>query len=215
MIARAALLTVRDLIGGLLLAVVTGGLIDALGRPYMLVFRILSILAAGCILYLGIRLWGRDISRMAGAADPESAGRRTARVLMPVIVTIGVALGLLEPSLVQRGATAGLGIHIVYTLLFVPATLVIASVGAFVIGKVLRGPRFGARLALGGGLAAAAAFLVVDLAMDAIGWRVGAPGAAQRATMVVVTTLGICAAAIAAGTVIGSMLTTPFTSRTS
>jgi hypothetical protein len=39
--------------------------------------------------------------------------------------------------LVQRGARLGLELHVVYTLLFVTATMVIAAVGAFALGTGL------------------------------------------------------------------------------
>jgi hypothetical protein len=68
---------------------------------------------------------------------------------------------------------------------------------------------FGLRLAIPAGLAAAAAFLAVDLVMDALGWRVGAPDAGRRATMVVVTAIGLLAAATSAGGAIGAMLPRP------
>ena len=42
--------------------------------------------------------------------------------------------------------------------------------------------------------------------MDALGWRVGAPHAAERGTMLVVTALAAAAAAVAAGTAIGQGL---------
>jgi hypothetical protein len=85
--------------------------------------------------------------------------------------------------------------------------LVIAGVGALALGTGLYRAAFGLRLAIPAGLAAAAAFLAVDLLMDAVGWRVGAPDAGRRATMVVVTAIGLLAAAsqkrvaIAPGTV--------------
>jgi hypothetical protein len=42
--------------------------------------------------------------------------------------------------------------------------------------------------------------------MYALGWRVGAPNAGRRATMLVVTALSASAAAIAAGGAIGARL---------
>jgi hypothetical protein len=112
----------------------------------------------------------------------------------------------LEPMVVRRGARSGLDIRVVYALLFVPATLLIAGIGAFALGFGLYRAAFGMRLAIAAGGAAAAAFLTVDLLMDAFGWRVGAPDAGRRATMVVVTALGLVAAAIGAGGAIGALL---------
>ena len=44
-----------------------------------------------------------------------------------------------------------------------------------------------------------AAFFVADILMDLAGWRVGAPGAAERATMLTVMMVGNLAAAVAGG----------------
>jgi hypothetical protein len=50
--------------------------------------------------------------------------------------------------------------------------------------------------------------LIVYQAMDKAGWRIGAPDAARRATMIVVTSLGALAAALAGGAVLGYFLPT-------
>ena len=42
-------------------------------------------------------------------------------------------------------------------------------------------------MALRVGLTAGLAFLAVNLGMEALGWQVGGPGAAERATMLTVT----------------------------
>jgi hypothetical protein len=44
--------------------------------------------------------------------------------------------------------------------------------------------------------------------MEALGWVVGAPGAAARATMVVVMSLGNLGAALSGGALLGYLLTT-------
>ena len=97
-------------------------------------------------------------------------------------------------------------IHLVYRLLFIPAAFVVAAAGAFALGCGLRDARLGASLAAWAGLGAASAFLLINLLMDALGWRVGAPHAAERATMLVVSLLSATAAAIAAGATIGERL---------
>jgi hypothetical protein len=53
------------------------------------------------------------------------------------------------------------------------------------------------------GLASAAAFLVINLAMEAAGWVVGAPRAAERFTMLSVMFAGMIGAALTGGSVLG------------
>ncbi len=69
----------------------------------------------------------------------------------------------------------------------------------FAIGVALGDIALALRLAAWTGLAAAAAFFVGDILMDLAGWRVGAPGAAERATMLTVMMVGNLAAAVAGG----------------
>jgi len=53
------------------------------------------------------------------------------------------------------------------------------------------------------GLIATLTFLVVNLLMESLGWVIGAPNAAERATMVTVLALGNITAAITGGAVMG------------
>jgi hypothetical protein len=57
------------------------------------------------------------------------------------------------------------------------------------------------------GLATTVATLVVNLAMEASGWVVGAPGAAEWATLLVVMFVGNLGAVLAGGAVLGWTLT--------
>jgi hypothetical protein len=120
-------------------------------------------------------------------------------------VTLGFSLLGLESVVVERFG-ARLPIHRAFTLLFVPTAFLIAGVGGWALGRGLRDMALAWRLWWGAGLAAGAAFLVVNLVMESAGWVVGAPGADERATMLVVMFSGNLAAALAAGAVIGRAL---------
>jgi hypothetical protein len=203
----AAALTARDILGGLILAVSVGGSIDTLHAVLpIFVSRGLAIVAGVVVIFGAIRIWTRDMARIARGPETTVIGRGGALALTALIGATGVTLGLAEPFAVSRGALFDLRIDQVYTLLFVPATLLISTAGAFLIGRTVGDAGFATRLAVSSGIVSAAAFLAVDLFMDAIGWRVGAPGAGQRATMIVVTTLGVAIAGITAGGVIGAFL---------
>jgi hypothetical protein len=201
--------TVRDLVGGLLTGAALGAMIDGLGKSAPTTARVLAILVAGTVVGISVRMWGHDIARLDDGRDSGAAGWTTAMALAPVIIIVAAALGTLEPVLVERGARNGLAIHVVYALLFVAATLLIAGVGAFALGSGMHGAAFGLQLAAVAGVAAAVGFLAVVLAMNALGWQVGAPDAGRRATMVVVTSLGLIVAASTAGGAIGAMLPRP------
>jgi hypothetical protein len=207
LVLSAVALTLRDIPGALALAVVVGSALDALGALLpIIVSRGAAVVAAIVVIFCGIRLWGRDMSRIAQRPEAAGISKYGALVFAMLLGLIGLTLGLAEPVAVRLGAQSSLRIDQVYTLLFVPATLLITSTGAYLLAKSFGDARAAVRLALMCGLASAAVFLAVDLSMDALGWRVGAPDAGRRATMIVVTTLGMICAAITAGGVIGLYL---------
>ena len=202
----AGWITLRDLVGGLLLGIALGAILDAVMKDFPVVLRraVASIAALTILAIAGAR-WGRDMARYAGEQN-ERVGRTASIAFGSSVIIIGLTLSLIEPGLVARGADVGYPIHVVYRFVFVLAVLVVAGISAFALGVGMRDVRLGVSLAMRAGLTAALAFLVIDLVMDAIGWRVGAPNAARRATMLVVTALGAIGSAVAAGSVTGLTL---------
>jgi hypothetical protein len=217
---RAGWITLSRLIGAVVVGVAIGaGLHAAMPRVADWLRTGLAAVAALGAFAIGALLWGRAIAQLAGVGDPYRVGRTTAGVLAPGMIVLGVALSSLEPIIVARGASMGLPVHAVYTILFVPATAIIASVGAGTVGRAMRDQALTTRLVTRTAVSAATAFFIADRLMDLGGWRVGAPDAGRRATMLVVTAVGACAAAIAGGASIGFVLsaareTQPFESVT-
>ena len=199
---RYASLTALYLVGGLTLGLTVVLPISA--GPEQHVVR--DVVAGGvmlAVLLIASRAWGRAMASRAECPDPGRVARVAALAFGPMLIVVGIGLGLLEPLFVRIGAARGWSIHVVFTLLFVPSAFLVASVTAFAMGSSLKNVSAGVSLALQTGAAAAAAFLAVDIFMDSIGWRVGGPGAARRATMLVVTFLGSLGAALAGGAVLG------------
>jgi hypothetical protein len=207
LVLSSAALTTRDILGALTLAFVVGSAVDAIGAVLpRIVSRGAAVVAGVLVISFGIRLWGRDMARLARPPDAAGISKYGALAFATVLGLVALALGLAEPLAVRLGARSNLRIHQVYTLLFVPTTLIVASTGAYLLARSRGDAHSAVRLAVQCGLASAAVFLVVDLGMDALGWRVGAPGASRRATMLVVTTLGMACASATAGGVIGVYL---------
>lgn len=206
MIIRAAALTSRDVVGGLVVAVAAGSAADALAFLPILPRRVLAVAIAVTVLAQAFKLWGRDIAQLMDLTGTSVITRGGTWLLAVLFAVVALVLGLTEPFLVGRAASRGMQIHELYMMLFVTATLVLAAAGTFTLGRGLRGTAFGARLGAASGFAAAAAFFAVVVTMDTLGWRVGAPEASKRATMVVVTSAGLLAAGIASGAVVGITL---------
>jgi hypothetical protein len=122
------------------------------------------------------------------------------------VIGAGFLLHALERVLVERHRLAGVPVHVIFTLLFVPATFLVATIGCSAILLVSGNRANWIRSAVLTGLAACLSFLIVDLLLDSLGMRVGAPRAAERFTMLTVAVLGSTAAAFSAGAILGRFL---------
>jgi hypothetical protein len=206
---RGALTTVLTLFGGLLLGVTAGFLVFELlpGRdvvhppPLNVALAVLPALAG---FAAGSAAWGARMGRLAGTAEPRRLALAGALGFGPLTIVLAAGLGTLEPVIVA--SLGPLPIHRVFTLLFVPSAFLIAGVSAAALGLGLRRPRLALAWLWQVGLAAALAFLAINLLLEALGWVVGAPGAAERATMVTVLAVGVVGAALAGGAVLGLAL---------
>jgi len=138
-----------------------------------------------------------------GAAWGRALGGRALGAALGYGLTAPLALwGLTaaESALLMRAQEcATFPMHVVFGVLFASATLVV------VLGAVL-GLARDARLAVRCAAAGALAFVLVDVAMDLAGWRVGGPNAEARLTMLVVLGVGLMAATVVAGGLAGRAL---------
>lgn len=151
----------------------------------------------------------RRLAEVVAAPDVRRAGWAGALSFGPTVMVAALVLTALEQRIVERGGAAGMSLplHVVYGTLFVPVAFFVAAASAWIVGVGLRraaGEQ--RRLALTTGLAAAGAYFLVYVLMDLAGWKVGAPEAGKRATMLVVTGLGSLAAALSGGAAIGLVL---------
>jgi hypothetical protein len=198
MTVRAGWITARDLT----VAVLFGAGLGAIFRRVPM-----SGLVSTSIVAVAASWWGRHMARLIGLGDERRIAWATGLAVGPSVMLVGVSLALAETGLVEQSANRGLPIHVIYSFLFVPAAVLIAASGGAGLGFGARGARLGASLAVWSGLSGGLAFLIIDLLMDALGWRVGGPNAGQRATMLVVSTFGAIGTALAAGAALGHRLT--------
>jgi hypothetical protein len=204
---RSAGLTALFLFGGLLMGFLAA--FGITGLPMHLPESMRVALGFGIVLLVLLAagaVWGRSLARLCGLRDSRRTTWVGALSFGPALLLAAFALGKLEVLLVEQGNGPDLPIHVVFTLLFVPAVFFITGVVGLALGYAQQDARIAWRCALGSALAGAAAFLTVNLAMDGLGWRVGAPGAAQRATMLTVMMTGNLGAALAGGAALGALL---------
>jgi hypothetical protein len=150
--------------------------------------------------------WGRAMDQLTLTDRPRRMAWAGALSFGPALLLAALTLGRLEVALVERGDGPDLPVHVVFTILFVPAAFFVAGMGGFALGLARENIQLALRLALTSGLAGGLAFLLVNLVMHQLGWRVGAPGAAERATMLTVMMAGNLGAALAGGAAIGVLL---------
>jgi hypothetical protein len=202
--------TVATLFGGLLVGILLGNLTFAIlpGSSVMdpqISYSLIAAIPTLLALAVGSAAWGRAMARVAGAEPSRRMAWAGVLGFAPITLLLAFSLLGLEPIAVERFG-ARVPIHRVFTILFVPTAFLISAVSAFAIGIGLRDKPLSRSLAWRVGLAGAAAFLVVNMIMEAAGWVVGAPGAGERATMITVMSLGNLAAALAGGAVLGLTL---------
>jgi hypothetical protein len=199
-----AALTALGLVGGLMAGLIGGSLIfhNLIEKaPDPLTYALAALAFFGCTLG-GSALWGLGMARIA-----RNPARRAAWAGMlgfvPTTFVLNLALVAVEPVAVG----ANFPVHRLFTLLFVPSAFLIAGTSSLALGWALGWGRAAPALAVRVGLAAALAFLIVNLGMEAQGWLIGAPGAEERGTMITVLIVGNVGAALAGGAVLGMSLT--------
>ena len=206
-ILASAVVTAASLAGGLLVGVALGLLVNSL--PFHAPEKTMNVLGgiAGVVgAFGGGALWGFLLTRIHNFPNRGTAA--IAGGLSFGLGMIGAAFLLLtlEKALVEQHRLPGTPIHVIFTMLFVPVTFLVATVGSSAILLASGNRAHWLRSALITGLAASLSFLVMDLVLDTLGMRVGGPGAAERFTMLTVAFLGSVAAAFSGGAVLGRAL---------
>lgn len=209
-LALGAGMTIVSLVGGLLIGLMLGSLVfDTLAGHTFLnpnpLYMFIAALPALAGFIGGSALWGIWMGRLANSRETTRMALAGALGFAPIALGMALLLQLLEPIAVEK-LGAQFPLHRLFTFFFVPTAFLIASVSAFAIGIGLRDRALAMRLFWRVGLTAALAFLATNVVMEASGYVVGAPGAAERATMLTVLFAGNFVAALAGGAVMGATL---------
>ncbi|WP_284349319.1 hypothetical protein [Roseisolibacter agri] len=160
------------------------------------IFRVVTLMCAAA----GGALWGRMVARVTGARATRVAAHAGLGFGLSTVTAVMALTGIETALLAHAQAGGAVPMHLAFAALFPAATglVVLATVLAAGLGaRVARGRAL--RVAGRCALAATAVFLTLVVAMDAAGWRVGAPDAEARFTMVVVTIAGLLLATAVAG----------------
>lgn len=207
-IILSALATPLILIGSFIVGGALGAVLNERlpGHSTDLVNILLSAIPALGAVMVGGGAWGGIISHLTHAGDRRRMARAGALGFGPTLILVALALTYFENLIVEQGKGPQLPIHNVFTLLFAPAAAIISGVGAFALGVGMRDRVLAMSMLWKCALAGGVAFLAVNLTLDAFGFRVGAPGAVERATMLTTAFLGNFTAALLGGGIIGAVL---------
>jgi hypothetical protein len=200
----SAALTVLVLAGGLIASFMVGfATFQMLSGPVpgALTFT-LALLVFSASTLLSSALWGVGMARLAQVPASRHVAWAGIRGFVPITLLLIFGLQAAEPIVFRTN----LPLHRVFTTLFVPSAGLIAGTSSLVLGWALGWGRAASGVALRVGLTAALAFLAVNLAMEVLGWQVGGPGAAERATMLTVLFVSNGGAALVGGAVLGMTL---------
>ena len=206
-----AALTVLVLAGGMIAGSIGGSVtFQALdGRvPGWLTFTLAMLVFSAGTLF-GSTLWGVGMARLARVPAPRRAALAGILGFVPITLLLIFGLQAAEPIVFRTN----LPLHRLFTVLFVPSAGLIAAMSSLALAWALGWGRTAPALALRVGLTAALAFLAVNLGMEALGWQVGGPGAAERATMLTVLNVSNLGAALAGGAILGLKLAQPQSSQ--
>lgn len=200
--ALAGLIPPASLVGIFLLTMLLSTRLQHVSQGVGAAIGLLLVLTG---LAAGGGIWAHALARITGLPATWRIVIAGALSQASMTVLAIAVLGRLEVELVERSRTA-LPMHVLFTLLFVPATFICAAAVGGAMGLAVGEGRLAGRLALRGGCAAALAFLALNVLQDLLGRRVGGPNAAATATMITVTLICSAGASMAMSAVFGRAL---------
>ena len=204
---KSGLSTAFFLVGGMLLGGFIGFISESLVPHATTLVR--TLIAAPIVILImagGSVAWGWNMAIQTGSSEKKRMAWAAVLSFVPALVILATILPIIEITLFENAAHPVLPIHILYTVLFVPTAFIISGITSYALGLAHSDPQLARRLSLRAGTAGALAFLFINTLMEFLGWQVGAPGAAERATMITVTMVGNAGAALMGGAVLGVSL---------
>lgn len=152
---------------------------------------------------LGGALFGRTLSRLTHYANERRLMIAGGLGFAIPFTTVVFALNMAE-AIVTAGKIS-MPLHILFAILFNGGMFLISLCHGLVYGIALKNSRAMIRLALASGVGGVLGFGLVNLLMDTLGLRVGAPNAEQTATMLTTLIFGNVVGALSGGAALGYM----------
>jgi hypothetical protein len=157
---------------------------------------------------IGGFVWGTRLARLCDAPSTRRWGAAAALGYGLSAPIASASLTAAETYLLNRAQEGHPEpMHLAFAAAFGGAIAIVVGLASFALGTAASGRfRGGLRIALLASGLATAAFVAVDALFDLAGWRVGAPHAEERFTMMVVLAAALLAATATGGAVLGTLL---------
>jgi hypothetical protein len=206
-IFKFSLMTAASLGGCLVVGFLSANLLFESANVHLSGFLsgLLGFLFLLSFLFGGGAVWGWGVARLM-KADSRSLARGGGLTFGTSVLLVGIALELANGLVGAIASILPLPIHVGFMLVFVPSAGLIAGLNAHKMTGRLGLDQLKKAVGVNTGITASMAFLVVSLVMLAFGWRVGAPGAEARFTMIRVMLTSNLGAALAGGAAMGWIL---------
>lgn len=150
--------------------------------------------------------WGRGLGRVTHQTHPEHLAWAAA-IAFAATTTIAVnRINHTEVILNRLLFQTKLPVHILFLYIFIAGNGAVVGVTGAALGVAKSDWKMTLKLGGMGIVVGALTFLIVFLIMELFGFRVGAPGAAERATMLTVMSIGIWSTALVGSGIFGRML---------
>ena len=163
-------------------------------------------LLMGLGAFIGGTFWARSVLQAPMSGKIWRAAITSGIAFGIMIFLAGYTLESFEQDLFRRNLLNALGIHSQFVGLFSIAIFLVVWITSSVMAFQVTGGRPALLYGLVTAVVCVLVFIIVDVVMYALGWRVGHIDFPERPTMTTVTGLGLLAAVLVGGTIIGVMV---------
>ena len=152
---------------------------------------VLLFIIMGLSAFVGGTLWARSMFLNSGIINILQKALLTGFSFGLSVFIFGYFLEVIERDLFYSGLLNSPGIHTQFVGYFSIAIFLVAGVTSFVLAFQMTDNYKTLRSSLTTAVTCVAVFIIVDLLMYVLGWRVGDPDFPERSTMLTVMGLGL------------------------
>ncbi len=167
---------------------------------------VLLFFVMGLGAFVGGTLWAKSVIQIAEPGKLWNRALLSGLVFGVSVFIAAYSLEIIERDLFYRNLLNAPGSHMQFVVLFSIAIFLVAGLTSTVLAAQTMERRKAIRYGLITALSCVALFIMIDLLMFALGWRVGHPDFPERSTMLTVMMVGLGISLLVGGTLIGVLI---------